>query len=122
MIQTTWWCERTEISVAVCLPTLCSTQLIAYITFLMQTTKHIDLKSGTSYQALGGIFLIHVFLDKRKKIRFSPLSFFSLFPILYFYFDLCPSTVSIGVFFFCCCCFLATKATRLEKSSHLYQK
>lgn len=63
-----------ERNIAVCFPTFCSTRLIAYITFLMQTTKHIDLKSGTSYQALGGIFVIHVFLDKHRKIAFFPPS------------------------------------------------
>lgn len=70
----TWWCECMERNIAVCFPTFCSTRLIAYITFLMQTTKHIDLKSGTSYQALGGIFVIHVFLDKHRKIAFFPPS------------------------------------------------
>lgn len=125
MTQMTWWCECMERNISVCFPTFCSTRLIAYITFLMQTTKHIDLKSGTSYQALGGIFVIHVFLDKHRKIASPPpLTFFSSFlPVFYFYIGiLCPSTESVGVFFFCRCCFLATKATRLEKSSHLYQK
>lgn len=63
-----------ERNISVCFPTFCSTRLIAYITFLMQTTKHIDLKSGTSYQALGGIFVIHVFLDKHRKIASPPAS------------------------------------------------